>query len=97
VHILSAHNHVVHILSAHNHVAHVLSIHNHVVHILTAHNHVVHILRPSLHSYDCEAKDGMESTNSKPTLLEDQRKEREYIVIERDFLISRVKQMQMQG
>ena len=31
---------------------------------------------------DCEAKDGVESTNSKPTLLEDQRKEREDIVVE---------------
>ena len=29
---------------------------------------------------DCEAKDGIESTNSKPTLLEDQRKEREDIL-----------------
>ena len=35
---------------------------------------------------DCEAKDGIESTNSKPTLLEDQRKEREDIVMdERDL------------
>ena len=31
---------------------------------------------------DCEAKDGTESTNSKPTLLEDQRKEREAIVMD---------------
>ena len=31
---------------------------------------------------DCEAKDGTESTNSKLTLLEDQRKEREAIVMD---------------
>ena len=31
---------------------------------------------------DCEAKDGTESTNSKPTLLEDQRKEREAIIMD---------------
>ena len=31
---------------------------------------------------DFEAKDGVESRNSKPTLLEDQRKEREDIVMD---------------
>ena len=36
----------------------------------------------SVTSNDCEAKDGTESTNSKPTLLEDQRKEREAIVMD---------------
>ena len=39
----------------------------------------------SLTSYmvlDCEVKDGIESTNSKSTLLEDQRKEHEDIVMD---------------
>ena len=31
---------------------------------------------------DCEVKDGTESMNSKPTLLEDQRKKREAIIMD---------------
>jgi len=31
---------------------------------------------------DCEAKNGIESMNSKPTLPEDQRKEHEYIIMD---------------